>query len=139
MEMKSQMKEPLGYLMHWIARTPMTPYLPPSIHHSFTLDSRGTTQNRNDAATADHGPSAVDTVRPRAAQKAVEWLESVIGMHTGNRDLIMLLDAEKVWLPDDITKQAQRDQKRSATRMQKDILRPLNIIVVTVVPFTYSY
>ena len=56
-------------------------------------------------------------------------------MHFGNRDLIKLSDAEKVWLPDDLIAQAALDHKRTATKMQKDVLRPLNILVMTVVPF----
>jgi hypothetical protein len=57
-----------------------------------------------------------------------------IAMNSGNRDLIKLHEAQKVWLPEDIHNQATRDQKRTATKMQKDVLRQLKVIVMTVFP-----
>jgi len=41
----------------------------------------------------------------------------------GNKDLIKLSDAKKVWLPHEAVEEAKRDPKRSATKLHKDVLR----------------
>jgi uncharacterized membrane protein len=53
----------------------------------------------------------------------------------GNKDLIKLSDAKKVWLPHEAVEEAKRDPKRSATKLHKDFLRQNNILVMTVFPF----
>jgi hypothetical protein len=52
----------------------------------------------------------------------------------GNKDLIKLSDAKKVWLPHEAIEEAKRDPKRSATKRHKDVLRENNILVMTVFP-----
>jgi hypothetical protein len=41
----------------------------------------------------------------------------------GNKDLIKLSDAKKVWLPHEAIEEAKRDPKRSATKRHKDVVR----------------
>ena len=51
--------------------------LPPALHSSLLPPGHaGNDPDRDSAAITDHGPSAVDTLRPRAPQNAVEWLEA---------------------------------------------------------------
>jgi len=52
----------------------------------------------------------------------------------GNKDLIRLTDAQKVWLPHQAEDMARTDPRRSAVKMHKDVLRQNNILVLTVFP-----